>query len=594
MKLSRLFEIPEYQQATYPQTVCLAGRAGDEWKSYSTAEVLARAEQVSKGLLALGIGPGDTIALIADNRPAWNFLDLGALRIGAVIVPVYPTISEGEYAYIFNHAEIRLAFVSDEALWGKVNAIRGQVSSLREIYTFDRVEGAVHWEEMIAGGKEVSSAEVQERADRIGTDDLATIIYTSGTTGTPKGVMLSHRNILSNVQSVTTILPITQEHRVLSFLPLCHIFERMVCYVYLYMGASIYYSESLDPPVLRQRMTEVRPHFFTTVPRLLEKIYEAIFSRGYEMRGIRRALFFWALDLGLRFQVDKKMGSWYDFRLKIARKLVFSKWRDALGGELIGIVTGAAALPPKLCKVFSAAGIRVREGYGQTESSPVLTLNRFEPGGTLEGSVGIPIPGVEVRIAENGEICAKGPNIMLGYYQNPEATAEAIDAEGWLHTGDVGKIVDGKFIVITDRIKELFKTSGGKYVAPQPIENRFRESFFIDQMMVVGENQKFVAALIVPAFPYLENWCREQGIPYSDREVMLSHEKVIARYQEICDDYNTAFSHIEQVKRFALIPNEWTLDGGEMTTSLKIKRRVIVKKYKAYIDQLYAREMPLF
>lgn len=588
MEVNRLFEIPEYQQAIFPQEVALAEKIGGQWKHYSTADVIEQARQVSKGLLALGIEPGDTVALISNNRPQWNFIDLGALQIGAVIVPIYPTISQQEYAYIFNHAAIKLAFVSDTELLTKVQAIREEVASLQEVYTFDQIEGIPHWTSVLEAGKDTSDEALANQRDRITPHDLATIIYTSGTTGTPKGVMLSHDNILCNVKSVTTILPITHEHRVLSFLPLCHVFERMVCYLYQYMGASIYYAESLDPVLLRESMLEVKPHFFTTVPRLLEKVYEAIFARGLEMRGIRRSLFFWALDLGLRYQVDKEMGWWYEFRLSIARKLVFSKWRDALGGELIGIVTGAAALSAKLCKVFSAGGMRVREGYGQTEASPVISLNRFEPGGTLEGSVGIPIPGVEVRIAENGEICVKGPNVMLGYYKNPVATAETIDADGWLHTGDVGKIVAGKFLVITDRIKELFKTSGGKYVAPQPIENRFKESFFIEQMMVVGENRKFVSALIVPSFPYLENWCQDQGIPYSDRQVMLKHPKVWDHFQEICDDYNQEFSHIEQIKRFTLIPDEWTVDGGEMTATLKLKRRVIQKRYQAYVDKIYA------
>lgn len=588
MEVNRLFEIPEYQQAIFPQEVALAEKVHGKWKHYSTAEVIEQTRQMSKGLLALGIEPGDTIAIISNNRPQWNFTDLGALQIGAVIVPIYPTISQQEYAYIFNHAAIKLAFVSDTELLTKVQAIRQEVDSLQEVFTFDQIEGVQHWTAVLEAGKDISDEALANRRDRIAPDDLATIIYTSGTTGTPKGVMLSHDNILCNVKSVTTILPISHEHRVLSFLPLCHVFERMVCYLYQYMGASVYYAESLDPILLRDNMLEVKPHFFTTVPRLLEKVYEAIFARGLEMRGIRRSLFFWALDLGLRYQVDKEMGWWYDFRLSIARKLVFSKWREALGGELIGIVTGAAALSPKLCKVFSAGGMSVREGYGQTETSPVISLNRFEPGGTLEGSVGIPIPGVEVRIAENGEICVKGPNVMLGYYKNPAATAETIDTEGWLHTGDVGKIIAGKFLVITDRIKELFKTSGGKYVAPQPIENRFKESFFIEQMMVVGENRKFVSALIVPSFSYLENWCQDQGIPYSDRRVMLTHPKVLAHFQEICDDYNQEFSHIEQIKRFTLIPDEWTVDSGEMTATLKLKRRVIQKRYQAYVDKIYA------
>lgn len=589
MEPNKLFEIPHYQKAKYSQEVALAGKSDGKWKTYSTDDVIDHADKISRGLVSIGIQPGDKVGIISTtNRPEWNFVDLGALQIGAVDVPIYPTISPSEFEYIFNHAELKVVFVSDKGVLKKVIEIADNVPSLENIYTFDEITGANHWTEVLEAGNDSHQAEVDKRKEAVDPNELATIIYTSGTTGKPKGVMLSHNNILSNLKSTCALLPLNHTHKTLSFLPLCHIFERMVSYSYLYAGASIYYAESLE--TIGDNLKEIKPQFFSSVPRLLEKVYEKIVAKGNDLTGTKKKLFFWALDLGMQYKEGVNQGFWYNTRLGIARKLIFSKWQEALGGELIGIVTGAAALPAKMFKVFNAAGIMVREGYGQTESSPVISFNRFEPGGAKEGTVGLPIPGVEVRIDENnGEILAKGPNIMLGYYKNEEASAKTVDKDGWLHTGDVGKIVDGKFIKITDRIKEMFKTSGGKYVAPQPIENKFKESFFVDQIMVVGEYQKFTGALIVPSYDTLENWCKEGKIPFDRGNLAetLKNPVIIDKFEEICGEFNPEFSKVEQVKRFALIPKEWTVEGGEMTPTMKLKRRVIKEDYKEYIDYIY-------
>lgn len=591
MEATRLFEVLHYQKAHNPKEVTLAERKAEGgWITYSVDECIDYVNRVSKGLLALGIEAADTVALISNNRPQWNFVDMGMQQIGAINVPIYPTISEKEYAFIFKHAEIKVAFVSDKELLGKIEAIREKVPSLQAIYTFDEIDGAKHWSEVLEAGREVDFADVEARMAQIKPNDLATIIYTSGTTGDPKGVMLSHNNIMSNFKAAIDLLPVEDATRALSFLPLCHSFERVVTYGYMYVGVSCYYCPSLDPQILMACIQEVKPHFFTTVPRLLEKVYEKIVARGNELAGIKKFLFFWALRLGLQFDIREENSWWYNKRLEIARKLIFSKWKDALGGEILGIATGAAPLPRHICKVFSAAGIIVREGYGLTESSPVLTVNRFEPEDCMEGSVGMAIPGVTIELKEQDEICAKGPNIMLGYYKNPEKTKETIDAEGWLHTGDVGKWIelDGKkFLRITDRIKSMFKTSGGKYVAPQPIQNKFKESFFIEQIMVVGEYRKFVAALVVPSVPYLESWCEEEGISFTDINEVLKHPKVLAEYEKIRKKYNKEFSKVEKIKKMALLPQEWTIDTGELTPTMKLKRKVILSKYANEVEALY-------
>ncbi|MDX2250042.1 MAG: long-chain fatty acid--CoA ligase [Bacteroidia bacterium] len=583
MEVQRLFDLPAYQAERYPRDNAFCRRVNDQWVHFSSEEMVSQIHRFSRGLIAMGIRPGENIALLCPNRPEWNIIDLAIMQVGAVCVPIYPTLSDREYQYVFNHAEIRLAIVGNEELYHRLSGM--SIDTLKDIFCIEKITGIKHWEEIAEQGANVQQAEVEKRMAAIDSETLATIIYTSGTTGVPKGVMLCHRNIVSNIQAVIQLLPITHEHRVMSFLPMSHIFERMVVYTYMHLGCAVYYEEDLDRLMLS--IQEVKPHFFATVPRLLEKIYENMLARGYEMSGPVRKLYFWAMNVGLRFQVDTNQGWRYAWRLAIARRLVFRRWQKAMGGELIAIVTGAVALPPKLCKIFSAAGIAVREGYGQTESAPVISFNRFEPGGTLEGTVGVPIPGVEVKIAADGEICVRGPNVMLGYYKDPEATREVIDAEGWLQTGDVGKIVKGRFIKLTDRIKELFKTSGGKYIAPQPIENRFRDSLYIDQIMVVGADQKFAAALISPAFEPLREWMIQRGIQPEDNAAMIRNLAVKELYQGICNEYNTEFSQIEKIKKFELVPDTWSSESGELTPTQKLKRRVLLEKYRSEIDHLY-------
>ena len=533
--------------------------------------------------MSLGLEPGDKVALISPNRPEWNFIDLGLLQAGLVNVPVYPTISEADYNFIFNDAEIQYAFVADTDLFRKIKNIQPNCPSLKEIYSFDKVEGCKGFEEFLNLSTGAKEEDLKAIMDTVKPEELATIIYTSGTTGVPKGVMLSHNNVVSNVKSVHEILPINNSNRVLSFLPLCHIFERVVIYTYLYVGASVYYAESLEK--LRDNISEVRPHYFSCVPRLLEKVYDGIVTRAMSGSSIKKAIFNWAMNMGLQYTGGPRKGlAW-----SIADKLVYSKVREAMGGEIIGIVTGAAALQERLCRVFNAMGIIVREGYGQTESSPVITLNRFEEGGYKFGTIGVPIPGVEVKLdPKTGEILAKGPNVMMGYYKRPDLTAQTIDAEGWLHTGDVGEMVDGKYIKITDRLKELFKTSGGKYVAPQVVENKMKESRYIEQICVLGENERFVSALIVPSFLNLEDWAKRNNVSYTSQSDLIEKPEVIALIKRDVEQLNQEFGKIEQVKKFKLLANEWSIDSGELTPTMKVKRKVINQKYDKEIKDLYA------
>jgi long-chain acyl-CoA synthetase len=584
MEVKRLFDVIYHQKQNHPQDVCLAGVKNGLWVKYSTDEVINMANKVSLGLLALGIQPGDKVAIITTaNRPEWNICDIGISQIGAINVPLYPTISPTEYEYILNHSEAKVCIVSDEGLFKKVMSAKDRIPLLQEVYTWDEVPTATNWSELLKLGNIEDLGKVKERMDAVDPMALATLIYTSGTTGLPKGVMLSHNNVISNVLAIRNLLPIQPGQIALSFLPLCHIFERTVTYTYLYLGVQIYYS---DIDTLSEKLQTVKPHFFTTVPRLLEKVYEKIVNKGLELTGLKKKLFFWALSLTDSYEYGQKPG----LQMKIADKLIFSKWREALGGRVLGIVTGSAACPVKIARVFSAAGIPIREGYGLTETSPVLTVNRYEDDGAMLGTVGMPIEGVEIKIAEDGEILAKGPNIMMGYYKEPEKTAEVMSGE-WFHTGDIGTFVTSangkKFLKITDRKKELLKTSGGKYVAPAPIESRFREDFLIEQIMVVGEGKKFVSALIVPAFPALEEWCKEHGITFKDKQDLVTNPKVVAKYQSIIDEVNPSFSHIEQIKKFTLLPNEWTVDTKELTPTMKIKRKIITEKYAKEIAEMY-------
>lgn len=580
---TRLFDILKYQEQKYSRTDCLSYKYDGVWRNYSTSEVNEIVNDVSKAFIHAGLKKDDKVAIISGNRPEWNFIDNGMLQVGAVNVPVYPTISEADYKFIFNDASIKMVFVEDQNLCDKILAIKPEVPTLEAIYSFnDDVKGCDNWKKFVEEGKDVALADIEAVSNTIQATDLATIIYTSGTTGVPKGVMLSHDNIISNIKSVLTILPLSHEYIALSFLPLCHIFERVVTYTYFATGTGCYYAESLE--LLGDNLKEVKPHFFSTVPRLLEKVYDKIISKGMEQTGLKKKLFFWALeDIALKYTEDYVPGLKY----KIADKLIFSKWREALGGRVVGIVTGAAALQERLGRAFSAAGIAIREGYGQTETSPVITVNRFEPGGFKFGTVGLPIPGIDVKLAENGEILCKGPNVMMGYYNRPEETAKTIDADGWLHTGDVGTWIDGKYLKITDRVKALFKTSGGKYVAPQVIEEKMKESRFVEQIMVIGENQKFVAALIIPSYLNLDAWCEENNIKWSSREEQIKTPEVLALFKGEVEGLNENFGKVEKIKKFEILSEEWSVDSGELTPTMKVKRKVILERYGAMIEKMY-------
>ncbi|MEM1319314.1 MAG: long-chain fatty acid--CoA ligase [Bacteroidota bacterium] len=605
MNVSRLFDFIQYQKANYPQQKAYGHKYQGKWIYYSTDEVIDLANKVSCGLLKLGVQPGDKVALITyKNRPEWSIVDLGIQQVGAINVPVYPTISPTDYEYIFNDSQVKFCFVGMGDLYDKVDKAWPQIPSLKGVYCLDEQEGRSYWKEIFS---EEGMDEVQRRMDAIKTEDLATIIYTSGTTGNPKGVMLSHKNIVSNVMDVEELMPLDAGEKALSFLPLCHIFERSASYAYTYKGINVTYTGTDNLGGEEGDLQAVKPNFFTTVPRLLEKVYEKIYNKGLSLSGVSKKLFFWALSLTDDYEYDKKYSGLAAIKRSIADKLIFSKWREAMGGEVRGILTGAAPCPVAMAKVFSAAGIPIREGYGLTETSPGLTISRYETHGAMLGTVGPTLPGVEIRIDATGgdyrpgegEILAKGNNIMMGYYGKPEKTAEVmkeINGEQWFCTGDVGTMVDGpggkKFLKITDRKKELLKTSGGKYVAPAPIENKFKEDFLVEQMMVVGDKKKFVSALIIPAEEALKDWCKQRGKAWNGLGEAVKDEDIIDCYQQIINKYNPNFSHIEQIKRFCLLNACWEptkADGSdaELTPTMKLKRRVILEKHKAEIDNIY-------
>lgn len=587
---TRLFDCLEYHLERAPIEDMLAAKENGKWIKYSTLEVKKIVDDLSAGLLKLGIGCGDMtaegrdkVAVLCKNRPEWIMLDLAVQQIGAILTPVYPTINVSDLEFVFKDANVKAVFVNDEELFLKVLSVKDQLPGLQHIFTFEHVANARHWKEVTAMADEATIARIKPIADKIKYEDLVTIIYTSGTTGTPKGVMLSHKNILSNVKACIPCLPDYKNMRVLSFLPLNHIFERMITYFYLYRGASVYYAESLE--TIGDNLKEVKPMMFTTVPRLLEKVYDRIMAKGAELTGIKRKLFFWAHDLATRFELNKKQGFSYNLQLSLANKIIFKKWREALGNNLIAIVSGGAACQVRLIRIFTAARIPILEGYGLTETSPVISVNRYEEKDRMFGSVGPLMDDVEVKIAEDGEILCKGPNVMMGYYKRPDLTAEAMSGE-WYHTGDIGMMVDNRFLKITDRKKELFKTSGGKYVAPLPIETKLKESPFVEQVMVVGSEQKFVGALIVPAFSNLNHWARQQGIE-ANGQSLINHPKVIAFYKDLVESFNKYFNHVEQIKKFELLPHEWSIETGEMTPKLSLKRKVVMEKYRDAIERIY-------
>lgn len=586
--ITRLFDFPYYQLSKNNMPKALVTKYNGQWIATSTQEYIDKANAISRALLRLGVQVNDKIAVISsNNRTEWNILDIGVLQLGAQNVPIYPTISEVDYQYILNHSESKYCFVSDVEVLRKVNLIRAEVPSLIEVYCFDEIDGCKNWTELLELGDDPSNqSEVEARKDQVKTEDLATIIYTSGTTGQPKGVMLSHQNIVSNVIDSSPRIPFEEGSSVaLSFLPICHIFERMILYIYQYYSVSIYFAESIDK--LSDNIKEVKPTVFSVVPRLLEKVYDKIYAKGSELTGIKRKLFFWAIELGLKYEPYGANGFWYEFQLKIARKLIFSKWKEGLGGNLNVMVSGSAALQHRLIRVFAAAGLPVMEGYGLTETSPVISVNCERNGGFKIGSVGVPINNVEVKIAEDGEILCKGPNVMMGYYKDPEKTAEAIK-NGYFHTGDIGEIDAQGFLRITDRKKEMFKTSGGKYIAPQLIENAMKQSRFIEQIMVIGEGEKMPAAFIQPNFEFVKEWAKIHHIELGNtNQEIISNPKVVARIGEEVETLNEKFGNWEKIKRFELTPDVWSIDGGHLTPTMKLKRKVVMEKYKSLYQQIY-------
>ena len=592
MESKRLFDCIEHQLTNFPQEVMLAGKENGEWRTYSTSQVASTVNALSAGLLSLGLSGNDftpegsdKIAIISNNRPEWLMADMATQQIGVIWVPVYPTTNPLELTFILNDASVQYMFASNQELYNKVMSIKDKVPCLKEVYTFDHIAGAKHWSELC-----LKDADLLQQVDvikkTIPVEQVATFIYTSGTTGTPKGVMLTHHNIYFNLQAGKKSFPFpdSPNQKVLSFLPLNHIFEKVASYIYLYSGMSIYYAESME--TIGDNLKEISPDGFSTVPRLLEKVFEKIMMKGEELTGLKRKLFFWSVALGEKYDNLNPGSAWYQFQLKLANKIIFSKWREGLGGNVKFIVTGGAACQVKLLRIFNAAQIPVYEGYGPTENSPIISINFRTPGGTKFGTVGMPIEGVEMKLEADGEICVAGPSVMKGYYKLPELTAETI-IDGWLHTGDIGVLVDGKYLKITDRKKELFKTSGGKYVAPQPIENKMKESPFIEQIVLIGDNKKMVTALVVPSFAKLREWAKQNSIEYTSNEAIIQNAMVLSTFESIVAEYNQLFNQVEQVKKFTLIPREFTIDQGEMTPKLSIRRKQVLANFEKEIDLMY-------
>lgn len=585
MELTRAFDFIYHQQKEYPKYDCLNYKSDGLWQNYSTEEVIGIINKLSLGFLKIGVQAGDKIAIISPNRPEWNFIDLAVQQIGAVSVPMYPTITVEDYRYIFEHAEVKLVFTADRELVDKVKEATADIK-IDGIYSFDELEDIDHWTKVRDLDSESDVNILDEHKAKVSEDDLLTIIYTSGTTGRPKGVMLTHKNVVSNTLGVAPRFGKVLRKGVskaLSFLPLCHVYERTGVYYLMYYGISVYYAESME--AIPDNLREVKPDTFHTVPRLLEKVYDKIVSKGYELSTTSRKIFFWAVNVGLKYDPNKNLGWWYNFQLKWADKLVFRKWREALGGNVKMIGCGAAALQPRLARVFWAAGMRVCEGYGLTETSPVISSNAPIAEDIRIGTVGRILEGVEVKIAEDGEILCKGPNVMKGYFKQPDVTSEVI-VDGWFHTGDIGVVEDG-FLKITDRKKEMFKTSGGKYIAPQQMENKFKESIYIEQIMIVGEGQKFPSALVVPNYETLDEWCKENGVSEKSNADLIQNAKVMELIEGEINVRNKEFGNWEQIKKFELLEKPWGVDTGELTPTLKLKRRIIKEKFEALIEGIY-------
>jgi len=586
MNVTRIFDLLPHALENFPKDDAVCGKENGVWVHYSTAQYIQKSEQIAYGLLKLGIKKGDRIATITNNRPEWNFIDMAIHQIGAIHVSIYPTISESDYQYILNHADVKMVFVAGWELLRKIENIINEIPNLKDnVYTFRDLRGYKHLNEICELGAANPKPELlKEIKDSIKPEDIMTLIYTSGTTGNPKGAMLSHANMLNNAKAIAPIIPLQEDSRCLSYLPLCHVYERMMIYAWQYIGVSIYYAESMA--TIADNLKEIRPDIFTSVPRLLEKFYDKILSVGYKQKGIKKSIFFWANRIALDFELEGK-SKWYKLKLQLARKLVLNKWKAALGGRFNVVVSGGAAIQPKLSKIFYAMGIPVLEGYGLTETSPVIAVSNFFKDGVKIGTVGPPLPGIEVKIAEDGEILTRGHCLMKGYYKADDLTAEVIDEEGWFHTGDLGQIEPEGQVRITGRKKEMFKTAFGKYIVPTLLENKFAEHPMIDNILVVGENKQFAAALIVPEFGDMRSWCTKEGISYTTNEEMIKHPQVLARFKQIVDRYNKFFGESEKIARFKLIGYPWTVESGELTPTLKLRRGFIFKKFEEEIEELF-------
>ena len=586
MTFERLFDLLPLYLEKYPKKKnALAKKQDGAWKTYSIQDYSQIVNDISYGLIQLGIQKGDKIATISPNRPEWNFVDLAMMQVGAIHVPMYPTIGSKDYEYIFNHAEVKMVFIDGKALYHKIQDILPRCKSIKHIYSFSKHDHIPCYKDVMELGKANPQSDKLEIIKKsISTNEVATIIYTSGTTGKMKGVMLSHLNIISNVLALAHVPPTGPEGIALSYLPLSHIYERMINYIFQYRGISIYYAENMAKIV--DNLKEIKANILPTVPRLLEKVYDKIEAKGAKLEGFKKKIFYWAIDLGLQYDPKGENSAWYNFKLGIARKLVFSKWQEALGGEMKLIISGGAAMQPRLGKLFNAAGIPTKEGYGMTETSPVTALNDWGKNEYYIGTVGPKISNVELKIADDGEVLAKGPNVMLGYYKEPELTADVL-VDGWMHTGDLGEMVEGRFLKITGRKKDLFKTSMGKYVAPSHLEEKLKESSFIDTAMVVGENQKFAGAIIIPNFEHLKDWCKLEGKECPEPEEIITRDDVLRKIKEEIKSFNKQFGSHEQIKVFRLIADEWTVDSGLVTAKLSVKRPQVIAAYKNFIEEMF-------
>lgn len=578
--ITRVFDLLQYNLEKFPKEEFISGKVNGGWIKYSTHRFCETVDALSRGLADIGIGKTSRVAVMSNNRPEWNIADFAIMQLGAYQIPLYPTLAANDIRFILENAAVTVVFVADENLFNKLKPVCDALNTGIKIYTFNEVTAAESWQVLLNKGRELAHIDLDDYRTKVTPDDILTLIYTSGTTGTPKGVMLTHDNLVKNFQNSAVLLP-DGIRKGLSFLPLSHIFERMVVYLYINTGTAVYYAESMETIVADIQF--VKPNVFSTVPRLLEKVYEKIMEKGKALTGIKRGIFFWSVALAEKYEI--KNNWFYNLELSIARKLVFKKWQEALGGEIVVIISGGAALNPRLARIFWAAGMPVFEGYGLTETSPVITVNHFD--NTMFGTVGPPIKGVEIKIAEDGEVLARGHAIMKGYYMRDDVTAAAIDSDGWFHTGDIGQIVEGKFLKITDRKKEIFKTAGGKYVAPQMVENKFKETPLVEQVMVLGENRKFPAALIVPNFVALRGWADKKGIPYTTDEEMTKHPQVLHKFDQIVLNTCKDFGKWEQVKRFALLAKQWSIEGGELTPKLSLKRKVVLEKNATIIEKIY-------